>query len=119
MMSELTAKDDGTNKQFKPKIFQSKRRGQTRNSYDKHDYDQKNYQNRYRSGSGDRRISFSHRIQYGQNYRDRTRYEQSYMNDFGRGNFRGNVKMYQNQNFRSQSNKGGYGGSYRNENYER
>ena len=29
-MSELMAKDDGTNKQFKPKIFQSKRRRQTR-----------------------------------------------------------------------------------------
>ena len=26
MMSKLTAKDDGTNKQFKPKMFQSKRR---------------------------------------------------------------------------------------------
>ena len=40
MMSKLTAKDDGTNKQFKPKISQSKRR-QTRNFYDKHNYNQK------------------------------------------------------------------------------
>ena len=47
MMSKLIAKDDGANKQFKPKMFQSKRRGQTRNFYDKHSYDQKNYQNRY------------------------------------------------------------------------
>ena len=31
MMSKLAADDDGTNKQFKPKIFQSKRRGQIRN----------------------------------------------------------------------------------------
>ena len=35
----LTAQDDGQNKQFKPKIFQSKRRGQMRNLYDKHNYD--------------------------------------------------------------------------------
>ena len=41
MMSKLTAKDDGTNKQFKPKIFQSKGRGQTRNFHDKHNYNQR------------------------------------------------------------------------------
>ena len=41
MMSKLTAQDDEQNKQFKPKIFQSKRRGQTRNFYNTHD---KNYQ---------------------------------------------------------------------------
>ena len=43
-----------------------------------------NYQNRYRSDSGDRRISFSGRIQCGQNYRDRPRYAQNYRNDFRR-----------------------------------
>ena len=37
-MSKLTAKDHGTNKQFKPKIFQSKRRGQTINFCNKHNY---------------------------------------------------------------------------------
>ena len=31
MMSKFTALDDGQNKQFKPQIFWSKRRGQTRN----------------------------------------------------------------------------------------
>ena len=31
-------------------------------------YDQDNYQNRHRSNSGDRRISFRGRAQYGQNY---------------------------------------------------
>ena len=44
MMSKLTARENGTNKQFKPKIFQSKRRGQTRNFHDKCNYDQRNYQ---------------------------------------------------------------------------
>ena len=48
MMSKLTAQDDGQNKQFKPKIFQCKRRGQARQFYDKCNYDQRNYQTRYR-----------------------------------------------------------------------
>ena len=47
---------------------QVKRRGQTR-FYDQNN-DQINYQNRYKSNSGDRRLLFSGRIQYGQNYRD-------------------------------------------------
>ena len=98
MMSKLAANDGQTNKQFKPQIFQSKRREQTRNVYDKHNYDQGNYQNRIRSNSRDRRIQFSGRSQYGQNYRGRPRYEQDYRNNFRRGNFRGNIRMYQNQN---------------------
>ena len=57
MMSKLTTKEEGLNKYFKPKLYQSKRRGQNRNIYDRH-----NYQNRYRSESGNRRISFSGRI---------------------------------------------------------
>ena len=61
MMSKLTAKDDGLNKQFKPKIFQGKRRGQTR-IFMTCNYDQRNYQNRYSSDSRDRRISFGGRI---------------------------------------------------------
>ena len=65
LMGKLTAQDNGQNKQFKPKIYQSKRRGQMRNFYDKHNYDQRNYENRYRSNSADRRISFSGRIQCG------------------------------------------------------
>ena len=56
MMSNLAAKYDGTNEQFKLQIYQSKRRGQIRNCYKKHNFDQRNYQNRYRSNSGDRRI---------------------------------------------------------------
>ena len=34
MMSKLTALNDGHNTHFKPKIYQSRRRGQTRNFYD-------------------------------------------------------------------------------------
>ena len=61
MMSKLMAQDDGQNMQFKPKIYQSKRGGQTSNFYVQN-YDQRSYQNRNRSNSGDRRISFSARI---------------------------------------------------------
>ena len=35
MMSKLTTQDDGQNKQFKPKIYQGKRRGQMSNFYEK------------------------------------------------------------------------------------
>ena len=49
------------------------------------------------------RIQFSHRIQYGQIYRGRPRYGQSYRNDYGRGNFRDNVIKYQRENFRGQN----------------
>ena len=52
-MHKLTAQDNSQNKQFKPKIYHSKGRGQTRNLYETHSYDQRNYQNRYRSNSGD------------------------------------------------------------------
>ena len=64
IMSKLTAQGSNQNKPFKLKIYQGKRRGQTRNYYD-----QGNYQNRYRSNSGDRRMSFRGRAQYRQNYR--------------------------------------------------
>ena len=76
MIIKLAANDEGTNKQFKSQIYQSKRRGQTRNFYDKCNYDQINYQNRYRSNSWDKRLQFSCRIQYRQNYRGRWSYEQ-------------------------------------------
>ena len=57
MLHKLAANEEGVSKQYKPKIYQNKRRGQTRNFYDRC-----NYQNRYRSNSGDRRIQFSGRI---------------------------------------------------------
>ena len=113
MMSKLTAQDDGQKKQFKTNIFQRKRRGEMKMLCDKHNYDQRNYQNRYRSNTTDRRISFSGQIQCGQNYRDRPRYEQSYRNDFRRGSFKGNMRM--NQNFRGQNYRGRYRENYRND----
>ena len=46
MMSQSATKDKGRNKRFKPQIYQSKRRRQTRSFCDK-----RNYQNRYRTNS--------------------------------------------------------------------
>ena len=43
--------------------------------------------------SGYRRTSFSGRIQYGQNYRDSSRYNQNYKHDFRRGKFRGKFEI--------------------------
>ena len=106
MMGKLAARDNGTNRQFKPQIFQSRRRGQSRIFYDSHNYDRGNYQNRYRSNSRDRRIQSS-----GQS-RGRPRYEQNYK----RGNFRGNMRTY--QNFERQ-NSGEYRDNNRNEDYSR
>ena len=102
IMSKSTAQDDGQNKQFKPKIYQSRKRGQTRNFYDRHD---RNDQNRYRSNSGDRRFSCSGRIQYGQNYRDRPKYDHNYRNNIRIGTLRGNSRP--NQNYREQNYRGG------------
>ena len=115
MMSKLTAHDDDPVIPFKPKIYQSKRKGQIRNIYDRCNYGQRNYQNRYRSNSGDRRIKFNGRFNI-DIYRDSHRYNQNYRNDFRRGNFGGNLRAnwnYREQNFR------GYRRNYRNENYER
>ena len=111
MMSKLTAQDN--EQKFKPKIFQSKRRGQMRIFYDKHNNDQRNNQNRYGSNSGDRIISFSGRIQWRHNYRDKPRYEQNYRNDFRKGSFRGNLRI--NQNFRGQNYRDRYREIYRND----
>ena len=83
MMGKLAKRDNGTNRQFKPQIYQSKRRGQSKNFYDTCNYDRGNYQNRYRSNSRDRRF------QFGGQSRGRLRYEQNYK----RGNFRGNIKF--------------------------
>ena len=77
MMSKVTAQGDKQDKQFKPQIYQRKKRGQM-----KQNYDQGNYWMRNRSISGDRRMSFRNRgrgryIQnYGQNYRQNYRSKQ-------------------------------------------
>ena len=83
MMNKLTAQDDNQNKQFKPKIYPGRQRGQSRNSYPDHT----NYQNRYWSNSGDRQTSFRARGEYGQNYRGRIHYVNNYRDDFRRDNF--------------------------------
>ena len=116
-MSKLTAKDDDEIKQFTPKIYESERRGQRRNIYDRSNYGQMNDQNRYRSDSGDRRITISGRGQYGQNYRDSSRYNKNYRNEFRRGNSRGNLRT--NQNYNGQNFRGGYRRNYSNDNYKR
>ena len=48
MIGKLATRDSRTMRQFKPQIYQNGGRGQNRN------YNQRNYQNRYRSNSGDR-----------------------------------------------------------------
>ena len=72
MMSKLKGQDNNQNKQFKPKIYQGRQRGQSGNNYPDHT----NYQNRYRLNSRDRRTSC--RDQYGQNYRERPHYVNNY-----------------------------------------
>ena len=69
MISKLTAQGSNENKQFKPKIYQGKRRGQTRKYYD-----QGNYQNTYRSNSEERRKSIRGKAPNGQNERGRSQY---------------------------------------------
>ena len=44
MMSQLTTKDGCLNKQFKPKIYQGRGRGQSRNFYSRSNYDHQGYQ---------------------------------------------------------------------------
>ena len=56
ILSKLTTQDERKNKQLNPKMYQGKGRGQTRKFYSRHSHDQRNYQKRYRSNSGDRRI---------------------------------------------------------------
>ena len=86
MIGKLATRDSRTNKQFKPQIHQSKGRGQNRN------FNQRNYQNRYRSGN---RPSSGDKGQYRQD-RSRPRYEQNYR----RENFRGNMRSYGRQSSR-------------------
>ena len=76
MIGKLATRDSGTGRQFKPQIYQNRGGGQNRN------YNQRNYQNRFRSNSGDR----------GQDRQDRgrPRYKQNYR----RHNFRGNMRNY-------------------------
>ena len=85
MMGKFSTRDNGINKQFKSQTYQRKR---TVKKYDKHNYDRRNYQDKYRSNSGYRRIQFS-----GQN-RGRPRYGQL-QEWYRRRFFRGNMRTYQ------------------------
>ena len=107
VMSKLAARDREVNRPFKPQIYQSKRRGQSRNLYDSHNCDRGNYQKRYRSNSGGRKIQFSRQS------KGRLKFEQNY----SRENFRGNTRSYQDSG--RQNNRGEYRGNYRNEDYRR
>ena len=78
MMAKLTAQDSSQNRPFKPKIYQGKRRRQTRDYYV-----QGKYQNRYRLNSGDRRMSYRGRAQYGENSRGSLQYAHNYRSDLG------------------------------------
>ena len=108
VMSQLTTEGKSVTRQFKPKIHQGRGRGQSRNFYNNHNYDQWNYQNMYRSNSRDKRN------QYRQN-RGRPRYEENNRNDYRRETFRGNRRTYQNYGWQSSGNRK----NYRNENYDR
>ena len=67
-MGNLAARDNGTGRKFKPQIYQGRGRGQNKGNYDRCNYNQQSYQNKYRSDNGDRR-------KYRQD-RSRPRYEQ-------------------------------------------
>ena len=93
MIGKLAAKDREKARPFKPQIHQSRGRGQNSG------YNQRNYQNRYRS---DNRLSSRDRGQFWQG-RGRHRFEQTY-----RRNHRENPRNYGRQNSR---------GEYRSDNY--
>ena len=109
MMSKLTTQGSSQNRLCKPKTF-TKEKGeeQTRNYYS-----QDKYQGRYRSNIGNGRMSYRGGAQYRQNYRERLQYNRNDRGDFRRGNFRGM------QNYRGQNLRGGYRGSFRNDNFGR
>ena len=98
MIGRLATRHSGMGRQLKVQIYQNRGRGQNRSNYNRCNYDQQSYQDRYRSDSCDRR-------QYKQD-RSRPRYEQ----DYRRGNMR---------SFGRQNSKGEYRNNYRNEGYDR
>ena len=87
MMSKLVTEDKGQNRQFKPHVYQSNRgRGQT-----KCNYEQRIFQDRFRSNNTYRR-----RPRYGQDYRGQSRYNSNYRGSYVH-NKRGNQR-YGRQN---------------------
>ena len=76
MIGKLATRDSGAGRQFKPQIYQGRGRGENRDNYDRCNYDQQRYHNKYRLDSVDRR-------QYRKD-RGRSKYEENYR----RGNSR-------------------------------
>ena len=91
MIGKLTTRDGRSNRQFTPQIHQSRGRGQNKN------YNQRNYQNRYRSNN---RSNSGDTGQYRQNEVDPDMNQ-----NYRRGNFRGNVRSYGRQNSRGEYRK--------------
>ena len=104
MMSKLPVKYDGLNMQFKPKIFKVK--GEDKQEISMRDVIMiREIMKKIGIDQIAEIEEFHLVVEYSeQNYRDRPRYEQNYRNDFRRnvssprGNFRGNLRMYQDQN---------------------
>ena len=55
MIGKLAIRDSRSVGKFKPQIYQGKGRGQNRGNYNRCNYNQQGFQNRYRSDRGDRR----------------------------------------------------------------
>ena len=115
LMNKLTTQDDSQNKQFKPKIYQSKRRGQTRNFYSRHNYNQRIF----KIGIDQiLEIEYHAVVEYNMDrIIDSPSCNQNYRNAFRRGNFIENLRS--NQNYRAQNYRGRYRRNYRNGNYEK
>ena len=62
MMGQLAARDNESTRQFKLQIYQGRRRGLNREFYDRCNYNQWDYQNRYRSDSVVRRNQYRQNI---------------------------------------------------------
>ena len=97
MMVKLVMEDEGQNRPFKPRVYQSNRdRGQKR-----HNYDQRRFQDRFRPSNmyrgqpryhedyrGRSRYDSNNRVSYGYDTRGSQRYVRSNNNNNRRGNFR-------------------------------
>ena len=111
MISKLSTQGSNQNIPFKPRFIKDKRRGQGINNY----YDRGRQWVRLRSSSSDRyrRSNYRNRPQYGQNYRERSYFQNYREGNFKRGTYRG-VENYRGQIFRRE-----YRGNYMNSHFDR
>ena len=116
MMSKLTPNDDGTNIQFKPKIFQSKKKMTDKNFFMTNIITIREI---IRIGT-DQVVEIEEFHLVVEFSKDKiTEVDQGINKAIGMSLKReetiiGNMGVYQNQNFRKQNNRGGYRGNYRN-----